>query len=133
MNHYFICQIHLEKMTIQVTPREFFRKDGRRSLFGQEDLWFPTRHSMLIAAHPSTTNVNHACPEKLTDFLIQPDSYYVNCYSFNLTWGGSDGKVSACNMGDLGSIPGSGRSPGEGHGNPLQYSCLENSMDGGAW
>ena len=41
----------------------------------------------------------------------------------------SDGKESACNMGDLGSIPGSGRSPGEGNGNPLQYSCLENLMD----
>ena len=39
----------------------------------------------------------------------------------------------ACNVGDLGSIPGSGRSPGEGNGNPLQYSCLENPMDGGAW
>ena len=47
--------------------------------------------------------------------------------------GGSDGKVSAYNVGDLGSIPGSGRSPGEGNGNPLQYSCLENPMDGGAW
>ena len=46
---------------------------------------------------------------------------------------GSDGKASAYNMGHLGSIPGSGRSPGEGNGNPLQYSCLENSMDGGAW
>ena len=47
--------------------------------------------------------------------------------------GGSDGKASAYNAGDLGSIPGSGRSPGEGNGNPLQYSCLENPMDGGAW
>ena len=47
--------------------------------------------------------------------------------------GGSDGKESACNAGDLGSIPGSGRSPGEGSGYPLQYSCLENSMDRGAW
>ena len=47
--------------------------------------------------------------------------------------GGSDGKASACNAGDLGSIPESGRSPGEGNGNPLQYSCLENSMDRGAW
>ena len=47
--------------------------------------------------------------------------------------GGSDGKESACSAGDLGSIPGLGRSPGEGHGNPLQYSCLENSMDRGAW
>ena len=46
--------------------------------------------------------------------------------------GSSDDKESACNAGDPGSIPGSGRSPGEGNGNPLQYSCLENSMDRGA-
>ena len=47
--------------------------------------------------------------------------------------GGSGGKESACNVGDLGSILGLGRSPGKGHGNPLQYSCLENPMDRGAW
>ena len=47
--------------------------------------------------------------------------------------GGSDDKESACNVRDLGSIPGSGRSPGEGNGNPLQYSCLENPMDREAW
>ena len=47
--------------------------------------------------------------------------------------GGSDGKEFAYNAGDLGSVPGSGRSPGEGSCNPLQYSCLENSMDRGAW
>ena len=46
---------------------------------------------------------------------------------------GLDSKESACNAGDPGSIPGSGRSPGEGNGNPLQYSCLENPMDRGAW
>ena len=51
------------------------------------------------------------------------------------TWdfsGGSDGKESACQVKDLGLIPGSGRCPGERNGNPLQYSCLENSMDRGA-
>ena len=47
--------------------------------------------------------------------------------------GGSDGKESACYMGDPGSVPGLGRSLGEGNGNPLQHSCLENPMDGGAW
>ena len=47
--------------------------------------------------------------------------------------GGSDGKASVYNAGDPGSIPGMGRSPGEGNGTPLQYSCLENPMDGGAW
>ena len=46
---------------------------------------------------------------------------------------GSDGKVSVYNMGDPGSSPGLGRSPGEGNGNPLQYCCLENPMDRGAW
>ena len=47
--------------------------------------------------------------------------------------GGSDGKASAYNAGDPGLIPGLGRSPGEGNGKPLQYSCLENPMDRGAW
>ena len=47
--------------------------------------------------------------------------------------GGSEVKASACNVGDPGPIPGSGRSPGEGNGNPLQYSFLENPMDRGAW
>ena len=47
--------------------------------------------------------------------------------------GGSGSKASAYNAGDLGPIPGWGRSPGEGNGNPLQYFCLENPMDGGTW
>ena len=47
--------------------------------------------------------------------------------------GGSEVKASACSAGDLGLIPGSGRSPGEGNGNPLQHSCLENPMERGAW
>ena len=46
---------------------------------------------------------------------------------------GSKNKESVCYRGDLGSVPGFGRSPGEGNGNPLQYSCLENSIDRGAW
>ena len=53
-----------------------------------------------------------------------------NLYGFP---GGLDGKESTCNVGDLGLIPGLGRSPGGGPGYPLQYSCLENPMDGGAW
>ena len=50
-----------------------------------------------------------------------------------MTYGLLSGKESACNAGDPGSIPGSGRSPGEGHSNPLQYSCLGNPMDRDAW
>ena len=48
-------------------------------------------------------------------------------------WGHGHSKEPACSVGNLGLIPGSGRSPGEGSGNPPQYSCLENSMDRGAW
>ena len=55
---------------------------------------------------------------------------YTHTYDFP---SGSDGKASAHNVGDPGSIPGSGRSPGEGNGNQLWYSCLENAMDGEAW
>ena len=62
--------------------------------------------------------------------------YFVFDHLFKTTWGfpgGSEGKASACSAGDPGSMPGLGRSPGEGNGNPLQYSCLENSVDWGAW
>ena len=52
---------------------------------------------------------------------------------FKMFLGGSDGKESTCNAEDLGLIPGLGRSPGEGNGNPLQYSCLENPMHRGSW
>ena len=60
---------------------------------------------------------------------VQQGDSEINIYNL----GGSDGKASAYNVGDPDSIPESGRSPGEGNGNPLHYSCLENSMDGGAW
>ena len=59
----------------------------------------------------------------------QKHIFYQICYLIDFP-GGSGGKASARNAGDLGSIPGLGRSPGEGNGNPLQYSCLENPMDG---
>ena len=67
-------------------------------------------------------------------FSISPSNEYSGLISFTIRLpGGSEVKASASNEGDLGLIPGSGRSPGEGYGNPLQYSCLENPMDGGAW
>ena len=61
---------------------------------------------------------------------IESKKYLLLSYDFP---GGSDGKASVYNAGDPGVIPGSGRSPGEGNGNPLQYYCLENPMDRGAW
>ena len=68
-----------------------------------------------------------------SDFLIKFNFFAT---ILEQSWGfpgGSEVKESACNAGDLGSISGSGRSPGEGNGNLLQYSCLENPMDKGAW
>ena len=65
-----------------------------------------------------------------------PDKMFFIC-TRNVNWlsfpGSSDGKESACNAGDPGLIPGEERSPGEGNGSPLQYSCLENPMDREAW
>ena len=65
--------------------------------------------------------------------ICMGDSFYYTVESNTGFPGGSDGKESACSAGDLGSIPGLGRSPGEENGNPFQYSCLENPMDRGAW
>ena len=67
-------------------------------------------------------------------FSISPSNNYLGLITFRMGFpGGSEVKVPACNLGNLGSIPGSGRFPGEGNVNPLQYSCLENPMDRGAW
>ena len=81
----------------------------------------------------------HTSDQKQTSFLCDTLStlqhIFQSCvrYPFGTCPGGSEVKVSACNAGDLGSIPGSRRSPGEGNSNPFQYSCLENPMDRGAW
>ena len=71
--------------------------------------------------------MQHTFREKTHRSIFLPPKQYTD---FS---GGSDCKASAYNAGDLGSVPGSGRSPGEGNGNPLQYSCLENPMNGGTW
>ena len=64
---------------------------------------------------------------------LSVDIAFLHTFTHTLYFpGGSDGKASACNAGDPGLIPGSGRSPGEGNGNPFQYSYLEYSMDRGA-
>ena len=65
--------------------------------------------------------------------LLLKSSNWVHLTSLRSFPGGSDGKESPCNTGNPCSVPGWGRSPGEGNGNPLQYSCLENSMDRGTW
>ena len=73
--------------------------------------------------------------EEPTPYLLGNFTYFLSLvFSMKNDFsGGSDGKASAYIAGDLGSIPGLGRSPGEGNGNPLQYSCQENPIDGEAW
>ena len=76
----------------------------------------PIRVPMKVCAHPT----NNPVPEEEAEHYTESKS-------------GSGVKESTCSAGDPGLLPGSGRSPGEGNGNPLQYSCLENSMDRGTW
>ena len=79
-----------------------------------------THSSMLAWEIPWTEE-----PGRLVHGVAESDT--------TLQAGISEVKASAWNVGDQGSIPGSGKAPGEGNGNPLQYSCLENPMEGGAW
>ena len=73
-------------------------------------------------------------PHFFLPFVMGFLSFYAFSGSYRMDFpGGSDGKASGYNVGDLGSIPGSGRSPGEGNDNPLQYSCLKNPTDRGPW
>ena len=81
-----------------------------------------TRCFTLIHGHQYTVWTKNAIPFRQTPLSLEPRFP-----------GGSDGKESAYDVGDPVSIPGLGRCPGEGNGNPLQYSCLENPMDGGVW
>ena len=99
----------------------------------------PTHLSVHVRAraHTCTHARTHACQ---VDKVWPQDVDWVQVWSIlsHLPGNkglpsGSAGKVSACNAGDQGSIPGLGRSPGEGNGNPLQYSFLENPMDRGVW
>ena len=88
-------------------------------LFRMSLIWNYTVYNLLC---PSL-NIIISCCYVYQCFLLLLSSILLN--------GGSDSKEPACNAGDLGSIPGSGRFPGEGNGYPLQYSCLENSMNRG--
>ena len=85
----------------------------------------PTMFTICCLESPRTFLSLLACGHKTHLLNINPTQEVTDC--------GSDSKESACNAGDLGSIPGSGRSPGEGNGNLLQYSCLGNPMGWGAW
>ena len=94
----------------------------------------------FLSVRPCMADAMGALPIKLALLMRQEKkagSFWIYlCFakvSYVDLLGGSDSKESACNVRDPGSIPRLGRSPGEGNGYPLQYSCLENSMDRGAW
>ena len=96
------------------------------SLLGWSD-WISSQSKGLSGVFSNTRVEKHQFFSSVLSFLYSPT---LTTIYFP---GDSDVKASAYNTGDLGSIPGSGRSPGEGNGNPLQYSCLKNPMDRGAW
>ena len=103
-------------------------------------LWFnPPPPPGLPPGHSSPVyRAENMLLSAYTEGSLKPGSFLSLGFCFDVGQvgphlGGSEVKASACNVGDLGLIPGSGRSPGEGNGNPLQYSCLENPMDGEAW
>ena len=80
--------------------------------------------------HPCSATINLSIIYQSSIYLLSSSGVFIRAsFTFRGFPGGSDGKMSDCNAGDPGSIPESGRSPGEGNGNLLQYSCLKNSMD----
>ena len=94
---------------------------------GYNNVWINSKLNLLILLTNFPLSQNYRC-------IVFVGIQSISNASFLLGFpDGSDGKESACNEGDTDSIPGSGRSPGEGNGNPLQYSWLENSMDRGSW
>ena len=105
---------------IKEIPESFFIPCGTWGSREKMTVYQPERGSSADTESASAS---------ILDILL---SRVVVCKSLSFP-GGSEVKASATNIGDLGSIPGSGRSPGERNGNPLQYSCLENPMDWGAW
>ena len=91
--------------------------------FSRQEYWSSSQFVIYTYMY-----INDPCLSLSVYTHTHTHTYYPGLYLY--LWGfpaGSEGKASACNVGDLGSIPGSGRSPGEGYGNPLQYSCLEKS------
>ena len=95
---------------------------------------FPTQGSNLGLHHCRQTLPSELPPSSIKSLPVpHTDCRRWPLWAFEQRLFGSDGKLSARNVGDPGLIPGSGRSPGEENGNPLQYSCLENPMDRGAW
>ena len=119
--HWFVF-IEFYLPSICLFPLIFISADSVANVFSCLQLFFHFLkaiwiHSILWVLNP-----------EMSGSCVYRVHYIVHCVPC-----GSHGKAAACNVGDLGSIPGLGRSSGEGNGNPLHYSCLENFMDGEAW
>ena len=101
--------------------------------------WLPVLHAVMHMLQHCSLNPSPSLTPLLRPHPLVPMSARQLCVCISIATrqmgfpGGSGGEASASSAGDPGLIPGSGRSPGEGNGDPLQYSCLENPMDGGAW
>ena len=131
-----------------VLPGRVWSGKTHQSFLGLDfifELWWMISRKYIATLHKNiftfTTSIHPEIEGWSSDVIdVQRESKY---YGFFFFWrapryvrgspGGSHGKEAVCNAGDWGLIPESGRSPGEGNGNPLQYSCLENPMDRGAW
>ena len=116
----------LDLLTVQGTLKSLLQHHNSNATILQCSAFFMVQLSHPYIANSLARYLYLACLWEFSEAYL----CHQNIQSFP---GGSDSKASACNMGDLGLIPKSGRSPGEGNGNPLQYACLENPMNGEAW
>ena len=107
---------------------------GCGCLFNKKNIKCKCRHPLTLVFRPEYIRSGQSEKEHPSQAgMLISEQIIFPSLSSTLSSCSSDSEESACNTGDLGFIPGSGRSPGEGHGNPLQRSCLENPMDRGAW
>ena len=118
----------LDLLSVQGTLKSVLQHHSSKASILQHSAFFTVQLSHPYMTTGKTSLDQKTSVGKVMSLLFNMLSRLVHSFP-----GGSEGKASACNAGDPGSIPGLGRSPGEGKGNPLQYSCLENPMDRGAW
>ena len=114
-------------MPQELTSKYLYKWNENLYMFIQNS-YINIHNGFILATAKNWTNSR--CPSTVE--LIK-EWWYIHIMEYQGSRGGSDDKESACNAGDTHSIPGSGRSPWEENGNSLQYSCLKNSMDRGAW
>ena len=112
------------------------RSSPRRSTPDEPPITQTELHSSQVLSGPTLASVDVPAPIRRSQSCRGSPGFNITKVTLPVKEGvpgGSDGKESACSVGDLSSIPGWGRSPGEGNGYPLQYSCLDNQRDRGAW